>query len=87
MNSFASFLALLGLFQLAQANPSVNCTLDTVAPSEQLTWCPCEGGFFCSRLYVRLCMAFLHLSPPKLILSLRYPLTIKTRRSAELLSL
>lgn len=53
MKSAALSLALLGLSHFAQADASTECSLiDTVVSSEQLTWCPCEGEFLCSRLDV-----------------------------------
>ncbi|KUI67155.1 hypothetical protein VM1G_03020 [Cytospora mali] len=50
----AVFSALLGLLYLAHATPSKNCTFDTIRPSEELLWCPCNDGFLCSKLDVPL---------------------------------
>lgn len=53
MKGAALSLALLGLPHFAQAESSTECSLlGTVVSSKQLTWCPCEGEFFCARLDV-----------------------------------
>lgn len=52
MRGISSFLSLLGLFHYAQASDSKECSLSTIAPSKNLTWCPCEDGYFCARLDV-----------------------------------
>ncbi|KAI1084143.1 TAP-like protein-domain-containing protein [Whalleya microplaca] len=46
--------ALLGLLHLAIATCSESCSLDKISPSTTLTWCPCNGDFFCARLDVPL---------------------------------
>ncbi|KAF4636870.1 hypothetical protein G7Y89_g1204 [Cudoniella acicularis] len=47
-------LSLLGIFHLAIATSSSNCTFDQISPSKTLTWCPCSNGFFCAKLDVPL---------------------------------
>jgi hypothetical protein len=46
-------LAFMGIFRLAVATSSENCTFDGISPSGTLTWCPCSNGFFCAKLDVR----------------------------------
>ncbi len=47
-------LALMGVLRLTLATSSKNCTFDGITPSKKLTWCPCDNGFFCAKLDVRL---------------------------------
>ncbi|ORY59959.1 TAP-like protein-domain-containing protein [Pseudomassariella vexata] len=43
-------LALMGLFYLVIGTSSERCTFDKISPSQTLTWCPRNEGFFCARL-------------------------------------
>ncbi|TDZ74174.1 Tripeptidyl aminopeptidase [Colletotrichum trifolii] len=48
----STLVAALILF--ASPARSQNCSFDTITPSQNLTWCPCEGQFLCAKLDVPL---------------------------------
>lgn len=52
MMGITTLSTLLGLFHLAHAISTENCTFDTIVPSKELLWCSCDDGFLCSRLEV-----------------------------------
>ncbi|KAJ8059894.1 hypothetical protein OCU04_011518 [Sclerotinia nivalis] len=52
--NLSHFLAQLGLFSSVLATLTANCTLEEIRPSKTLTWCPCNGVYFCARLDVPL---------------------------------
>jgi hypothetical protein len=80
---FPFLLALMGIFRLAVATSSENCTFDGISPSRTLTWCPCGNGFFCAKLDVKSFSPII--LPCMLTLFSRYRLIIRILLLVELL--